>query len=375
VRLFNPFANRAVRWLEMIGDFARINRRMHNKSITADSQASIVGGRNIGDEYFAATAAVEFGDFDVIAIGPVVREVSAEFDRYWNSASAWPIAALATGPSADLAALRAQVAASIQALIGTPYAKALQSADLARRFAEKHLPLYWGTASVIADDPEKVRLPAADSSTHAAPKLKAALGGAQKELLLVSPYFVPGEQGVRWLGETVARGVRVRVLTNSYLSNDVTAVHAGYAAHREELLRAGVELMELKPTATAQLAHEGKMRTRGSSGSALHAKTYMADARTLFVGSFNLDPRSSRLNTEMGIVIQSPELCAALRERLLPRLAEIAYRVELDKSSSALAWVTQEDGRGIRHDSEPGVGPLQKLMLGLLRLLPIEEQL
>jgi len=227
----------------------------------------------------------------------------------------------------------------------------------------------------VADDPSKVRLPVDDRSTHAGPKLKAALGGAQRELLLVSPYFVPGEEGVAWLREIAARGVRVRVLTNSYQSSDVGAVHAGYAAYRDDLLRAGVELQELKPGAGAELEREGKLRHTGSSGSALHAKTYMADARTLFVGSFNLDPRSARLNTEMGIVIQSETLCAAIRARFLSRLAEVAYRVELNRETGALSWVTRENGREVRYGSEPGMGPLGRLKQGLWRLLPIEEQL
>jgi len=263
----------------------------------------------------------------------------------------------------------------VESLRGTPYALALEASDLARQLGEKRLTLYWGSATVIADDPSKIRLPVDDLSTHAAPRLKAALGGAQKELLLVSPYFVPGKEGVRWLGEIVARGVRVRVLTNSYLANDVSVVHAGYSAYREDLLRAGVELEELKPTAVAELERVGKARRSGSSGSALHAKTYMADVRTLFVGSFNLDPRSAKLNTEMGIVIQSEALCAILRERILARLPDVAYRVELNKDTGALSWVTRENGREVRYDSEPGMSQMRRFMQGLLRMLPIEEQL
>jgi putative cardiolipin synthase len=377
VRLFNPFAHRSLRWLDAITDFARVNRRMHNKSMTADSQVSVVGGRNVGDEYFAATTAVEFGDFDVLAVGPVVREVVAEFDRYWNSEPVYPVAALGGHPGPEaLPALRARIAQHVETVRATPYVRALEAGDLARQFAERKLMMHWGEASVIADDPAKVRLPAEDRSTHAGPRIKAALGGAQKELLLVSPYLVPGKEGVDWLRELTARGVRVRVLTNSFQSNDVRAVHAGYSAYREDLVRAGVELHELKPTAEVQLARDGRKRIRGSSsGSALHAKTYMADARTLFVGSFNLDPRSARLNTEMGVVIQSEALCAAVRESFLKGLHEIAYRVELDKASGKLAWITREDGREVRYDAEPGMGPLHHFMQGLLRMLPIEEQL
>jgi cardiolipin synthase C len=371
VRLFNPFARRAARWLDFLTDFGRVNRRMHNKSLTADSQASVVGGRNVGDEYFAGGAAVEFGDFDVVAFGPVVREVSAEFDRYWNSASAYPVSALATSSPAAAQGLRARIARHVEALRGTPYARALAAGDLAAELEARRLPLYWGSATVVSDDPAKIHRPIDDPSAHAAPKLKAALGDAREELLLVSPYFVPGSEGVAWLRELAARGVKVRVLTNSYLANDVGPAHAGYSSYREDLLRAGVEIQELKPG--AELKAEAK--PGGSSGSSLHAKTYMVDARRLYVGSFNLDPRSVRLNTEMGIVLESEALCASVRERLLERLPDIAYRVERDPNSGALAWITREDGKEVRYESEPGMGLFDFLGQWLLRILPVEEQL
>src|SRR6185436_3809028 len=180
--------------------------------------------------------------------------------------------------------------------------------------------------------PEKVRLPAGASSTHAISRLGAMLEKAQKELILVSPYFVPGKWGVQWLQELAARGVRIRILTNSFAATDVRAVHAGYSPYREALLRAGIELYELKPSANVQPAREGRRQITGSSRSSLHAKTYMADGRLIFVGSLNLDPRSALLNTEMGIAIDSTELCAPLRERLVDRLPDIAWRVELDRS-------------------------------------------
>ena len=381
VRLFNPFANRAARWIDLVTDFRRVNRRMHNKSMTADSQASIVGGRNVGDPYFAAGSDLEFGDFDVLAVGPVVKEVSAEFDEYWNSEVAYPVASLLSGPALAheaLGSLRERIAVEMHTLRGTPYARGLEDTDLARDMAAKEVPFHWGNAVVLADPPEKVRLLAGDSSTHAISRLGKMLAQAKEELILVSPYFVPGKWGVQWLHELAARGVRVRILTNSFAATDVRAVHAGYSPYREALLRAGIELYELKPSATAGLAREGKRHLTGSSRSSLHAKTYMADGRLIFVGSLNLDPRSAFLNTEMGIVIDSADLCAPLRDRLVERLPDIAWRVELDRSvdpDGRPTWITREDGRQVRLEAEPDMGPLQKLMQGLLRLLPIEEQL
>jgi putative cardiolipin synthase len=376
LRLFNPFANRGARWLDGLTDFARVNRRMHNKAMTADSQVAIVGGRNIGDEYFAARTDLGFGDFDVVALGPVVREVSATFDDYWNSPQAYPAAALLARPEeGELHGLRGRVEAHMQALRGTSYVRGLEESELLRSIADKKVELYWGRSSVIADAPAKVSLPPEDDSTHAIPKLAKVLEAARSELLLISPYFVPGEWGTRWLADAVKRGVKVKILTNSFAATDVSAVHAGYAAYRKRLLQAGVELYELKPT--ADLSRAGKRRLTGSSSSrsSLHAKTYMADQQTLFVGSLNLDPRSARLNTEMGVVIDSAALCTMLRTRLLGRIPEAAWRVELDRGTDRLVWITRDGGREVREESEPSMGAWQSFLQGLLRMLPIEEQL
>jgi cardiolipin synthase C len=381
VRLFNPFVHRHARWIDFLGNYARVNRRMHNKSMTADSQITIVGGRNIGDEYFDAPAALEFSDFDVMAFGPAVAEVSAEFDDYWNSDVAYPIAALLGTPSSthpDLAEVRRQLEQHMQKLRSTPYATALTSADLARSLVQKDVTVYWGRSTLIADRPAKVTLPPEDSSTHAMPKLRERLEQAQGELILVSPYFVPGKSGTRWLQDMASHGVTIKVLTNSYAAMDVPGVMAAYSAYRKDLLRSGIELYELKPSLVHGLESEADEHSSKSTKSSLHAKSYMADARTIFVGSMNLDPRSVALNTEMGLVIESATLGAHIREGLLPRLPEIAYRVELDTRSDPkgqLAWVTQEHGRDMRYSSEPGMSPWDSFVRTLQRALPIENQL
>ncbi len=251
VRLFNPFVHRHARWIDFLGGYARVNRRMHNKSMTADSQVSIVGGRNIGDEYFAAPAALEFSDFDVMAFGPGVAEVSAEFDDYWNSDVVYPIAALLGTTSSTptgLTEVRRKLEQHMETLRSTPYAAALTSTDLARSLAHKDVAVYWGRSTLIADRPAKVTLPPEDSSTHAMPKLREQLARAREELILVSPYFVPGKAGTRWLQDMAGQGVRVRVLTNSDAAMDVPGVMAAYSAYREDLLRSGIEIYELKPS-------------------------------------------------------------------------------------------------------------------------------
>jgi putative cardiolipin synthase len=384
VRLFNPFVHRRARWLDAMTDLGRITRRMHNKSFTADNAATIVGGRNIGGEYFGAKSDLDFSDLDLLIIGAVVAEVSAQFDQYWNSGQAYPAGALLRGSPAGaerMQALRADIARHMQVMRG-----AVEDADpgantLAQEIAAGQLPeFFWGSALVIADPPDKVVQPARDSDKHAASKLVALLEQAKQELILVSPYFVPGKQGVRWLQGLVRRGVRVQVITNSYAATDVRAVHAGYMKYREDLLHAGIELYEMKPSAHTVLARASRRRSvTGPSRSSLHAKAYLTDARIAYVGSFNLDYRSARLNTEMGVVVGSAPLCARLHAKFVRKILDVAYRVELvadvRRGGPHLVWITREGNREVRYDREPDVGPLQRIYMGLLRVLPIEDQL
>ena len=340
VRLFNPYASRGFRLGELATDFSRLNRRMYNKSFTADNQATIVGGRNVGDEYFGAEGPVEFADLDVLAAGPVVREVSTSFDAYWNSESAYPAASLIRGTEQQTpwAAVRDDPAAA-------KHLEAVRATPLLRELLVGTLPLEWATARVVSDDPSKVLHPPERTELHMLPRLEAAVGAPQRQLDLVSPYFVPTKDGTAALIGMAERGVSVRVLTNSLAATDVAPVHAGYAKYREALLRGGAG---------------------GSSDASLHAKTFAVDRSRIFVGSFKFDPRSARLNTEMGIVIESPRLAARLSDALDRGLPGSAYEVRL--AGDALEWT---DGDA-RHASEPGTGLLQRLWIGFLSLLPIE---
>jgi putative cardiolipin synthase len=383
VRLFNPFSHRRARWLDALTDFGRISRRMHNKSLTADNAASIVGGRNIGAEYFGAKPDFDFSDLDLLIVGAGVVQVSAQFDQYWNSRQAYPIAAL-TGPPKEgadsLRALREEIARQAQAVRKSPTEADPGQNKLAREIVEGRLPrFFWGTGAVIADPPGKVVLPPRDSERHAATRLVALLAQARHELILVSPYFVPGEPGVQWLQGLVRRGVRVQVITNSFAATDVRAVHVGYARYREALLRAGVTLYEMKASAHSAVARQTRRSSMtGSSRSSLHAKAYMTDRHMVYVGSFNLDYRSARLNTEMGVVVDSEELCARLHGDFVRKILDVAYRVELAgdaKGGARLVWITREGEREVRYDSEPDVGVWQRVYLGVLQILPIEDQL
>jgi len=370
VRLFNPFPLRTLRSLGYLGDFGRLNRRMHNKSFTADNQITIVGGRNIGDEYFDAAGDLLFVDLDVLAIGPAVQAVSRDFDRYWNSASAYPIAAMVRDVDAQAPATLARDAQSLRSQApAQAYLEAVRALPFVEQLAQRSLPLEWTAVRLVSDGPAKV-LDGARPRTGVAAELRALLGEPRRQVDLVSPYFVPGEELTRVLAGLVRQGVKVRILTNSLEATDVAAVHAGYAKWRRKLLASGVTLFELRRGSgpeTAQ-AHAGPF---GSSGSSLHAKTFGVDGSRMFVGSFNLDPRSVALNTEMGFVIDSPALAGELDRRLTQAMPTSAYEVRLAPDGK-LVWLerTGEDVR--RHETEPGTSVWQRATVRVLSWLPID---
>lgn len=382
VRIFNPFANRKLRWAEALVDFGRVNRRMHNKQMTVDNLVTIVGGRNVGDAYFSAKPDMDFSDLDVMVAGPVVPQASRVFDAYWNSDLAYPVVTLAAegkDAPAELRAFRKGIEAKGDSARASPFVQELLDSGLARGIELGHLPGYLGGARVIADKPDKIEDSPDDPSTHAIPQLRAMMEKAERELVIVSPYFVPDDENEKWLIGIAKRGIKVRVLTNSYAATDVAAVHAGYSPRRKSLLRAGIELYELKPTANAELARSRtRARMFASSRASLHAKTYVVDRHLLFIGSLNLDPRSIKLNTEMGVILDSPQLATRLVEDMDKRLLDIAYRVALRKDENggeSMTWTTRDNGKETTFDAEPGMNVWQHIGNGILRVLPVEDQL
>jgi len=302
----------------------------------------------------------------------------------------WPITAL-LGPAPSATAAQAQydlLEHSVAVERQTAYAQALPSLELVQAIEEQRLQVFRGKCSVISDPPEKVTQPV-DESAHAILKLTDIMAQAQKEIFLISPYFVPGKTGTKWLLDQAKRGVKVRILTNSLLATDVGAVHSGYMTYRPELLEAGIEIYELKPTidpAVAKAARkaakkaakkEGKEEEQdgiGGSRASLHAKTYMVDGQTIFVGSLNLDPRSARLNTEMGLVLESPPLAQRFIERFDPQILDYAYRVERQPDGKT-TWTTRENGKEVVVDSEPGMGMWKHIGMFFMRVMPMEKQL
>ncbi|XZG69985.1 phospholipase D family protein [Chitinibacteraceae bacterium HSL-7] len=369
VRLFNPVAWRSWRKLGLVWEVGRLNQRMHNKSFTADGVASIVGGRNVGNEYFEANKQVDFSDLDVVAIGPVVDEVAQAFEEYWQHSRAIPIEAFyRRAPNAEaLSQLRTDLGEALLDDRGADYNEHLKAEAERFRQAGASLPFYWGEAHAVYDDPDKL---VRDDARKLTDQLAALANNTEHQLDIISPYFVPKDSGVDWLAERVERGARVRVLTNSLAATDVAAVHAGYSPARQPLLDAGVQLYELKPD--PQVRQRKRTKWLGSSRASLHAKSFLFDQRHVFVGSLNLDPRSIDLNTEIGIVIDNAQLAAELTADFEDMIANDAYRLTLDPNGSLL-W--HDDLDGSVRDTEPQTNWLQRLGVRLMSLLPIKSQL
>jgi putative cardiolipin synthase len=372
VRLFNPFAMRDHRWLGYLTDFSRLNRRMHNKSFTADNQVTMVGGRNVGDEYFDATNAVAFVDLDVMAIGPVVRDVSSNFDRYWASESSFPLDRLL--PPANVTA-HEEISSAATRIRGETaaiaYLDAVRAMSFVRDLEQGKLSLAWAATQMVSDDPAKGLGPSATAENLPA-KLKAILGQPASRIDLVSPYFVPTPAGVESFSTMARRGVKIRVLTNALEATDVPAVHAGYAKRRKALLNAGIALFESRRLSSA---NQSKKRDFvNSSASILHAKTFAVDGEQVFIGSFNFDPRSSELNTEMGFVIASAALAQRVSAAFDAQVMTKAYEVRLAPDGK-LYWLGRVGGQRKRYDLEPGTTFWQRTAVKAIALLPIESLL
>ncbi|MGF6778585.1 phospholipase D family protein [Paraburkholderia sp. GAS334] len=378
VRLFNPVASRTFKTLGTALEFGRVNRRMHNKSLIADNQAAILGGRNIGDEYFGASSDVSFGDLDVLTFGPVVHRVSSAFDQFWNSDAAYPIESLTGHPAAPdaLAMYRVKLTAAIAAQQDSPYVVQAKQ-RLAKLVAARDPEFSWGKATLLYDDPAKITRSPDDPQGHLLTQFDALSVTPDRQMLIISPYFVPGKKGVEWMRAQTARGVRVTILTNSLAATDVAAVHAGYQRYRKNLLDAGVHLYELKPAETEDPTAK-KKSLLGSSKASLHAKTYVFDRTSIFIGSMNFDPRSITLNTEIGVYCESDAIAAQVADGLEPKLDQIAWRLEERtdaNGASRIVWIDTAPDGTVKELDEPGVSSMKRIGIWFLGLLPIESEL
>jgi putative cardiolipin synthase len=372
VRVFNPFASRNGT-LSLISEgarnFKRINRRMHNKTWIADNRLAVVGGRNLGDEYFGASDEVNFVDLDFGMVGPVVRDASASFDRYWNSPSSYPLELL-DAEAVDAGALeklRNYLARHALESAASRYAQALRDDAAIQRLQAGNWPMEWsGNYRFIADDPLKVSMEKRDANRAAVSAvLLPAMREAKSALDVISPYFVPGDKGSTGLVNTARGGSQVRILTNSLAANDVAAVHGGYSRYRKKLLKGGVQLWELKP-----LAGTPDKSLFGSSGASLHTKALSIDQKTLFVGSYNVDPRSTWLNCEQGVLVESPMLVAQFRAIFEAQTAG-SHAWHVTREAGQLRWTDDQGVTG----KEPQTTFAQRMQAWFARTLRIDAQL
>ncbi len=397
VRLFNPFpagrGSDVTRFVSSGFDFARVNRRMHNKLFVADNAAAVAGGRNMADEYVMNAAGSNFVDMDVFAAGPVVRDLSSEFDHYWNSEVVYPVERIAS-TSLTQAQLRQKFDTRV-ADARPPQAPRIPAdgrihdpqpdepvalpldlvpmMNLPFELADRALsPLLWADARVLFDPLSKtLGLNERENS------LKGTVTEgvirwfhtARSSIKMVSPYFVPSDASVASLAGAQAEGVSVTLLTNSLASTDEPWVYVGYWPHIHELLKAGVGIYELSPTLSVK---RGKLGIFGHRTGALHMKNGIVDRKQVFLGSMNLDPRSARLNTELGLIIDSAEMA-----RQLDSFADAgsSYRLRLDASGKNVEWIEQDnDGKETVYDVPPETTAWQRFKLRLVApFIPLNE--
>lgn len=381
VRIFNPFSRNSQRLWQYLTRLGSVTRRMHNKSFTVDNQVTVVGGRNIGNEYFDADPELEFGDLDMLAVGPVVGEVSSSFDEYWNSSFAYPVHLLRPDlvGSVDLVVAREKLKNYLAGEETASYIKQLKANDLIERLEKDEQSFYWGSALVFADNPEKIESYQTTRDYSMAPALSPFFRGLEDELLIFSPYFVPGRDGTKALCELSRSGVRVRIITNSLASTDVGIVHSGYAKYRRTLLRAGVELYEVNKKKDRDSREEKQDVLVGASKASLHAKSFVLDREKVFVGSLNFDPRSFNENTEVGIMLASDEVAEMMAAGFDEVVKKAVFRLELKRDEQGfeyILWHGWENGKMRTWYHEPHTGFFNRLLIGFLRFIPfVESQL
>ena len=372
VRIFNPFAYRSARALD-VTNVSRVMRRMHNKSFTVDNQLSIIGGRNIAAEYFDARSDEKFADLDVFTVGPIVPEISNMFDAYWNHRAAVPIAALADAPadaSNALQILKQKIATYLEDIEASQYADAVKSSVLSY-ISSNSEALIWASYDLVFDSPDKSGAEKVDESELITYKMNDSVGKIEEELFVISPYFVLRDDEIASFGALRDRDVDVTVLTNSLASNNHTSVHGGYSPSRKPLLKMGIKLYELR---AGQSAAVDKPLPRDTVISTLHAKTFVVDKKSVFIGSFNWNQRSVNLDTELGVIIHSPKIATQLLGRVTAALPTESFELFLNESDK-LRWKTLDNGQERILTKEPQSGFWRRLSAKFLRFMPIKSQL
>jgi len=370
VRLFNPFGNRTIKALNA-PSLGRIVRRMHNKSFTVDNQVTIIGGRNIGDEYFGGRAT--FGDLDVIGVGPLVQDVSTMFDTYWNHRAALPMPALTKmpkDPEQALSDVRTKLAESRESVRDSKYADAVRSSIIEALQSDASI-FTFAPYKLVYDSPDKSMPGSAETAASITPSLRDSIIGVERQLMVITPYLVLRERELEGFRELRDRGIEITVLTNSLASTNHTVSHSGYKPIRKPLLEMGVRIYEVR--ADARLRGDEDI-DRDAAKTTLHAKAFIVDRQRLFIGSFNWNQRSRNVDTEMGVIIESPQLATDFAERLDAIDIERTYEVVLNDRKQ-LRWRGMQQGQPVVLDKDPQTSWWHRFSAGFLSILPIKSQL
>ena len=376
VRIVNPLMHRKFQALNFVTGLPRINRRMHNKSMTFDKQITIIGGRNIGNEYLSNDQNSQFADLDVLLIGKVVADIDNSFGSYWSAPISYDIETLVTldedGPTdfiEGLDQLGTNEKSDNQSSLSL-YKSAIADSSIDTDLLNKRIPFRWTDMQFLSDDVGKLTK-SVTADTNLVQQLRTLLGRPDKELTIISSYFVPTKDGVDTLVELADSGINIKILTNSFDATDVTAVHSGYSQWRPKLLKSGIKIYELKSTASEEDRENKLWKARSQSSTSLHAKTFAIDDHQVFIGSYNVDPRSANINTEMGVIINDDELARQLHEALSDDLLSQAYEVKLTDDNH-LQWHTMENGEKKVYEAEPRVDLSDHIWLTIMSWLPID---
>ena len=380
VKLFNPYRFRRLRPVDMVLDLKRINRRMHNKTFTADNQISLIGGRNMSNQYYNVSDSYQFSDVDVMLVGQAVDDITHSFDEYWNHSYAYPVRNIVNHNTYTLRydGLKEQLTKHYQEITVQNYLDLSNRTHDFDQWLDHNIQLDWVKAEVVKDAPDKIRA-RAKKEQHLNFQMVKRLENPEHSVDLISAYFVPQKQGEAKLIELAKDGVQVRVLTNSFKANDVALVHAFYAKYRIDLLKNGVELYEFLPAISEEnlypnskeISKQTKVSLKGLSRSSLHAKLMALDNKQVFIGSFNFDPRSANLNTEIGVIINSPPLANAVHKTMDDNLKKYAYKLVLN-SQQKINWLKETPQGIVTLRKEPKMKWWQKAGVKIISWLPIE---
>ncbi|RZG75427.1 phospholipase D family protein [Acinetobacter sp. WCHAc060025] len=380
VKLFNPYRFRSLRPVDMVLDLKRINRRMHNKTFTADNQISLIGGRNMSNQYYNVSDNYQFSDVDVMLVGQAVDDIAHSFDEYWNHSYAYPVRNIVNHNKYTLRydSLKEQLTKHYQEITVQNYLDLSNRTHDFDQWLNHNIQLDWVKAEVVKDAPDKIQAKA-KKEQHLDFQMVNRLETPTEKVDLISAYFVPQKEGKEKLTELANKGGSVRVLTNSFKANDVALVHAFYAKYRKELLKNGVELYEFLPAVSEEnlyanskeISKKAKVSLKGLSRSSLHAKLMALDSKQVFIGSFNFDPRSANLNTEIGVIINSPPLANAVHKTMDDNLKKYAYKLVLD-SKQNINWLKETPSGIVTLRKEPKMKWWQKAGVKMISWLPIE---